>query len=184
MYTLWRLPRTVPRASRPARILWHWLLDPASLTLRLQAVCGEFRVEVLRNAWARPTLDELHTLGLRPGQRALVREVHLLCDGRPWVFARTVIPRETLSGKYRRLARLGNRSLGAVLFADKTMRRADVHVACLTPAHRLYKHTTLGLKGKPPDQFWGRRSLFYLCERPLLLSEIFLHDMRPCKLPI
>ncbi len=182
MHTLWRLPRTVPRASRPAKTLWRWLLDPASLTQRLQAVCGELRVEVLRNTWARPTLDELRTLGLRPGQRALVREVHLLCDGRPWVFARTVIPRETLGGKYRRLTQLGNRSLGAVLFADKTMRRAEVHVACLTPVHQLYTCATRSLTGKP-RQLWGRRSLFYLRERPLLLSEIFLHDMRSCSPP-
>lgn len=182
MHNLWRLPRTVSQVNRPAPALWYWLLDPASLTQRLQTVCGEFRVEVLRSSWLRPTLDELRALNLRPGQRALVREVHLLCDGRPWVFARTVIPRETLAGKYRRLTRLGNRSLGAVLFADNTMRRDQVHVARLTPAHKLYACATSSLTSRP-KHLWGRRSLFYLRERPLLLSEIFLHDMRSCSPP-
>jgi len=182
MRAIWRPSRTVPRAERPAVLLWDWLLDPASLTQRLQAVCGEFRVVVLRNTWARPTLDELRALGLRVGQRALIREVCLLCDGQPWVFARTVIPRETLAGKYRRLTRLGNRSLGAVLFADNTMRRDQVHVARLTPAHKLYACATSSLTSKP-KHLWGRRSLFYLRERPLLLSEIFLHDMRSCNPP-
>lgn len=183
MHHLWRLPRTISLANRPAAGLWRWLLDPASLTQRLQAVCNEFRVEVIRSSWARPTLDELRTLNLRLGQRALIREVHLLCDGKPWVFARTVIPRETLAGKYRRLTRLGNRSLGAVLFADTTMHRAEVHVARLTPTHKLYSCATRSLTSQP-RHLWGRRSLFYLRERPLLLSEIFLHDMRSCSPPI
>lgn len=181
MHTAWRPSRLVPRASRPA-LLWHWLLDPASLTQRLQAVCGEFHVELLQSAWARPAPDELRALGLRPGQRALVREVHLLCDGKPWVFARTIIPRATLSGKYHRLTQLGSRSLGAVLFADKGMRRAEVHIANLTSAHRLYPRATQRLARKP-HSLWGRRSLFYLRSRPLLLSEIFLHDMRSCSSP-
>lgn len=179
MRAIWHPSRAVPRTERPA-VLWDWLLDPASLTRRLQAVCGEFRVMVLRNTWARPTQDELRVLGMRMGQYALIREVCLLCDGQPWVFARTVIPRQTLGGKYRRLKRLGNRSLGAVLFADNTMRRDQVHVARLTPAHKLYACATSGLTTRP-EHLWGRRSLFYLREQPLLLSEIFLHDMRSCK---
>ncbi|MDA1107673.1 MAG: chorismate lyase [Proteobacteria bacterium] len=176
MRSIWRPSRAVSRAERPV-ILWDWLLDPASLTQRLQAVCGEFRVEVLQSAWLRPSHDELRALGLRANQRALVREVYLLCDGKPWVFARTVIPRATLSGKYRHLMRLGNRSLGAVLFSDTSMQRGEVHVAHLAPTHALYARATHRLVRKPPG-LWGRRSLFFLRDQPLLLSEIFLHDMR------
>ena len=182
MSAIWHPSRAVSRAERPA-VLWDWLLDPASLTQRLQAVCGEFRVEVLQSAWLRPSHDEIRALGLREHRRALVREVYLLCDGKPWVFARTVIPRETLSGKYRRLTRLGSRSLGAVLFSDITMRRAEVYVAQLAPTHALYARATHRLARKP-RALWGRRSLFFLRERPLLLSEIFLHDMRPCNATI
>lgn len=178
MHTTWRPSRSVPRANRPA-VLWHWLLDPASLTQRLQAVCGEFRVELLQSAWLRPSHDELRALGLRANQRALVREVYLLCDGQPWVFARTVIPRETLSGKYRRLTHLGSHSLGTVLFSDKTLRRGEVHVAHLAPTHALYTRAAHRLARKPHG-LWGRRSLFFLSDRPLLLSEIFLHDMHSC----
>ena len=181
MHTAWHPSRAVPRAKRPA-VLWDWLLDPTSLTQRLQAVCGEFRVEVLQSAWLRPAHDERRALGLRADQRALVREVFLLCDGQPWVFARTVIPRETLSGKYRRLTHLGSRSLGAVLFSDKTMRRGEVHVAQLASTHALYARAAQRLARKPPG-LWGRRSLFFLRDRPLLLSEIFLHDMNSCNTP-
>jgi chorismate lyase len=43
-------------------------------------------------------------MSLRLPLRALIREVHLLCDDRPWVFARTIIPISTLRGRERRLA--------------------------------------------------------------------------------
>ncbi len=160
----------------PASLL-DWLLDPASLTRRLQQVCGEFRVQVLNQAWARPLHDETHALSLRNGAQVFVREVLLLCDGQPRVFARTVIPRQTLSGKYRRLTRLGNKSLGAVLFADPLMRRDKLELSAITARHPLFERATHKLI-KQPSVIWGRRSLFHLNNKPLLLSEIFLHDMR------
>jgi chorismate--pyruvate lyase len=152
------------------------LLDPASLTRRLQQVCGRFRVQVYRRGWARPSLDEARALDLRAGAWAFVREVHLFCDEQPCVFARTVIPRTTLQGKYRRLTRLGNRSLGAVLFADKTLCRSDLEIAVIGERQALFTPATV-LSSVKPGKIWGRRSLFHLSNRPLLLSEIFLHDM-------
>jgi len=176
----WRTPRLVARSHIPAS-LWSWLFDSASLTRRLLEVCeGEFEVRVLRQGWQRPLRDESRELGLRAGGTVFVREVHLLCRGEPWVFARTVIPRDTLSGKYRRLTRLGNRSLGAVLFADKTMRRGELEIACLMRGHALFESAARGLAARP-QLIWGRRSLFRLSGKPLLLSEIFLHDMSSCK---
>lgn len=176
---LWRPPRVL-KSNVPAG-LWDWLLDPASLTRRLQDACdGQFRVQLLHQGWARPLADEARALKLRGGQRAVVREVYLLCRGKPCVFARTVIPRATLSGKYRRLTRLGNKSLGAVLFSDPAMRRSAVRIAALAAGQTLFEHAARGL-AKAPRLIWGRRSLFYLAGKPLLLSEIFLHDMQPCK---
>ncbi|MEW6353416.1 MAG: chorismate lyase [Pseudomonadota bacterium] len=176
---LWRPPRLF-KADTPAA-LWDWLLDSTSLTRRLQDACdGQFRVRLLHQGWARPLADEARALKLRGGRRAVVREVYLLCRGKPCVFARTVIPRATLSGKYRHLTRLGNKSLGAVLFSDPAMRRSAVRIAAIAPGQILFEHATRGL-AKPPRLIWGRRSLFHLADKPLLLSEIFLHDMQPCK---
>lgn len=139
-------------------------------------MCRRFRVQVHRQGWALPSLDEARTLDLRIGARAFVREVHLFCDEQPCVFARTVIPGTTLQGKYRRLTRLGNRSLGAVLFADKTLRRSDLEIAVIGKRQALFTPATV-LSAVKPAKIWGRRSLFHLSNRPLLLSEIFLHDM-------
>lgn len=154
-----------------------WLLDPASLTQRLIAQCrGRFRVEVLDESWARPSSDERRALGMDSTSVARIRQVRLLCDDVPWVFARTVIPYNTLQGSVRRLKLLGNRSLGEVLFADKSMVRGQLEIAGIHVGAPLYRKATRGLK-KSPAVIWGRRSVFYLSNKPLLVSEIFLADL-------
>jgi chorismate--pyruvate lyase len=151
-----------------------WLLDPASLTKRLQAACsGQFSVQVLEQGWARPMQNESLALGVRRWNYGLVRQVKLLCDNQPWVFARTVIPRSTLTGKQRHLAYLGSKPLGAVLFADSNMKRGEVEIASIVPGQQLFDLATSDLKIKP-EKIWGRRSVFYLSGKPLLVSEIFL----------
>ena len=101
--SVWRLPKRLFFSKVPQTLL-SWLLDPSSLTLRLQHACGgNFSVQVLSQHWSNPAADEARLLGLGRGERVLVRQVHLLCDGQPWVFARTVIPASTLRGRGRRL---------------------------------------------------------------------------------
>lgn len=157
----------------PARYA-AWLRDPGSLTQRVQASCvGRFRVALLHQRWQRPLRSEAHALGLRPGVRALVREVFLMCDDTPWVYACTVIPRATLTGAQRRLARLHTRPLGAVLFADPTMRRGEAQIARLSRGDCLYALATAALP-QPPAEIWARRSVFCLRDKPLLVTEAFL----------
>ena len=169
----WREGKQLPRAA-PTAVLRAWLLDSGSLTRRVQHACaGRFRVRVETQGWGRPRLDEYRALGLRIGRIALIREVHLLCDERPWVFARTIIPVTTLRGRQRRLARLGDRPLGAVLFADPHMQRGPVQVACILPGSSLYAVAMQGLKRRPAE-IWGRRSIFRLGGKPLLVSEFIL----------
>jgi chorismate--pyruvate lyase len=123
--------------------------------------------------------NESQTLQMPDGQRGTLREVQLLCGGVPWVFARTIIPYKTQTGRERRLAHLGNRPLGAVLFADKTMRRGPVEVACLQKGDAMYDQATRSLSPRPAS-IWGRRSVFYLHDKPLLVSEVFLPRIIRC----
>lgn len=169
----WLNSRQLPRGALDAR-LRDWLFDATSLTRRVREACtGRFRVRMERQDWGRPRLDEYRALALRMPRRALIREVHLLCDERPWIFARTIIPASTLRGPQRRLLRLGERPLGAVLFADPCMRRGPVEVAEIPLGHPLYVAAVQGLKGRPAV-IWGRRSVFWVNDKPLLVSEIFL----------
>lgn len=151
-----------------------WLLDATSLTQRLVARCpGQFQVQVLDEGWARPSLNESRALGMKPGTVARIRQVRLLCDGVPWVFARTIIPYSTLKGPVRRLHLLGSKPLGAVLFADTSMRRGELEIAAIGKGSALYQDAMRAQRSKPAT-IWGRRSVFYLSGKPLLVNEIFL----------
>ncbi len=166
----WRLLGVTPA-------LRAWLLDETSLTRRLQLACpGRFRVRLLSLRRARPAPGERRALNMRLGEYGLIREVHLLCGDTPWVYARTVIPQGTLSGPQRRLARLGNKPLGAALFAERSMRRDAVEIARYTRSERGYGVATAGLN-PPPAAIWGRRSVFRLRGKPLLVSEVFLPSL-------
>ena len=150
-----------------------WLFDPASLTARLKAKCPtEFRVELLSQSMRKPRLDELSALGMGEGENALVREVRLCCDDAGWVYARTVIPFSTITGAQRIYGNLGTRPLGAMLFADRTMRREDVMVTALCGDDL---PELLGLDAS--SKVWGRRSVFRVGDKPLLVSEYFLPEL-------
>ncbi len=152
-------------------------MDTSSLTARLKSACGGgFRVRVVRQGWGRPLYSEHRMLAMRRGEIAIVREVELCCDGVPWVFARTLIPAGSLRGPARRLAMLGNRPLGEVLFADPRTRRGTMQIARLLPRHPLFSVATSSLEDMP-DELWGRRTLFVLVGRPLLVNEIFLPNI-------
>jgi len=151
--------------------LWrNWLLDQGSLTQRLiDASNGAFEVRKLSQGWQRPTRTEAQCLGLKPRQLAIVREVELLCHGEPWVYARSVFPQETLTGRLRSLKKLDSRPLGALLFSDPTMQRTHFEIAALRSA-KLANYLASG-----SDNFaWGRRSLFFLDDKPILVAEVFL----------
>lgn len=150
-----------------------WLLDRGSLTLRLQRRCADFRVLRLRQVMDRPNPDERRLLHLRHGQRALVREVLLLCGDTALVFAHSVIPLHGLHGPWRGLAKLGHKPLGTTLFADPLVKRHPLTNRRLDARHPLYRavaHRQSGL----PQRIWARRSLFFLAGQPILVTEVFL----------
>ena len=152
--------------------LRSWLIDTASLTERLQRLYGRaFRVRVRGQRWLRPAFSERVALGMADHRTALVREVHLLRGAMPVVFARTVMPAEALCGSGRRLARLGNRPLGAMLFADHRIARLGLEIAQVDPRHALYTAATGRADGRA---IWGRRSVFVVGNQPILVNELFL----------
>jgi len=157
-----------------------WLLAPGSLTRLLQqASNGNFRVRLLSQSWEMPLPDEARILGIRAKHYAMVRQVQLLCNDVPWVYARTVIPRSTLIGRQRRFIHLGNQPLGAVLFADPSMQRSEVQITRLEPQMKLHHIASMGPAGTL-GTLWGRRSVFRLSKCPLLVSELFLPAIGKC----
>ena len=155
-------------------VLRSLLLDRGSLTRRLMALSSAgFHVRVDNMRWSMPRIAE--ALATRESWRrlALVREVTLMDGDRPMVYARSIIPRTVLVGRYRRLANLGQRPLGELLFSDPGVRRGDTHLLRLSPNAPLYAAAEARTPIRLPE-LWGRYTLFYIHKRPLLVTEIFL----------
>lgn len=141
----------------------EWVLDRGSLTKRLQqASNGDFQVRVQSQSTRLPSLSERNALKLGLGRWALIREVELVCCGEVWVRARSVIPISTLKGDERQLRYLGEKPLGAFLFASRSMRREQLEVSRYT--------------GKGSVSF-ARRSIFKLHQKPLLVVEHFCNPV-------
>ncbi|MDH5483976.1 MAG: chorismate lyase [Gammaproteobacteria bacterium] len=169
----WRNRRQCIDKKIPAEVQ-RWLFDSSSLTARIISRCqGNFRVHVLSQRRMTPTPDEIRVLGLRYRSQAIIRQVILYCDDTPWVYARSVIPITTLIGPLRRLANLGSRPLGEILFSDKSIVRGEVEITELKENHPHYRLTGYRAGGS----IWGRRSVFNKYRKKLLVSEFFLPGM-------
>ncbi len=171
--THWFLPTQTLRRRIDPEVL-SWLVDPGSLTRRLKAYCpGDFAVRVLDQQWVRPELSEASLLRIPSSQRVLLRQVHLLCGSELCVYARSVIPLQTLRRQHRRLLFLGDKPLGEYLFSSPTLERERIEWGRLAPGTPLHRVATAERANTTAD-VWGRRSLFRIDRKPLLVSEFFL----------
>lgn len=166
---LWRHPLALaPRDLRP------WLAARGSLTARLMAHFPEIRVSVLRQGWDQPHGDEIAIMQLpRGGTQVAVREVILASRGTPLVYAHSITARSALARGFHLLGRTGSRPLGALLFADPTIRRSPLAWRCIDARHPLYQ-SARAATGPLPPRLWARRSLFHSGRDVLLVTEVFL----------
>lgn len=203
-----REPRWSTANQRLAPPVWRpWLGLRGSLTAALRQLSNDrFHVKVLRQYWGRPQQGESQALHLDPRALCLIREVILFGNDQPWVFARSILPEQTLLGSLRRLRGLDDRPLGEILFANPRIQRGALQAARISPQHsRLptlgawvstsadepmdaghseasyneasYNETRYSASGDAP--LWGRRSVFALGRRRLLVAELFLPRF-PC----
>jgi len=177
----WNEGRSFFKNSAPKEIQ-NWLINRDSLTSLLTCACkkqqNKFSVKVISEAWEKPLLSESQLLSLKTNELSFVRQVHLYCGNMPWVYARTIIPRTTLHGELQKLTSLGTQPLGAILFANRHISRETIEIANLTKKHTMFGIATSACKtSMQTDNIWGRRSIFKISEKPLLVSEFFLPDL-------
>ena len=188
-----------------------WLTGEGSLTQRLKRASGAFEVVRLAQGRGGASSDEADCIRVTaPGQArsqwqpeqqeqrvsrrgaprrlaTLTREVLLVCDGLPTVFAHSVIDASALRGRWRWLAGLGTRPLGEALFSDPQVRRGPLRFRRLRAPDRRYRGAAAALsaRGLPvPQSLWARRSVFSAGGRQLLVTEVFLPavaSLRPAR---
>lgn len=161
---IWQTQQELPHLSP---LETAWLFDQGSLTQRLTLLSRQgFRVQPVLESWQPLRLDEADALGVAADSLGWVREVYLLGNGQPWVFARSVASHGALIQSGLDLQRLGSRSLGELLFSDQAFARGTLQ-ACRYPKHCL----------PVPDQqelCWARRSCFTRDNLAVLVAEVFL----------
>jgi len=166
--------RTISRAL-VAPPLHEWLTNHQSLTLCLQASCGQFRVQRLQQQAARCLPDEAAAIGLLKPARVMARDVVLRCDERAVVYAHTVLPMSANASQWPLFASLGNKSLGTILFNDPLVQRHALHFARLRQSHPLLQRIAkLGLLSPDVTRLYARRRVFERRGSPLLVTEVFL----------
>jgi chorismate--pyruvate lyase len=149
-----------------------WLYDENSLTKKLESLYTKFQVQVKQQLIVDSSMVGLSGYFANE-KKILLREVFLYCDETPVVFAQTEIPFSTLSHKQAQLTEIGNQSLGTILFQDINMKRGPIEVAQFTENQQL-TNLCQSLKQNCPHSLWARRSQFFLNDKPLLVSELFL----------
>jgi chorismate--pyruvate lyase len=153
----------------------HWLQAEGSLTSRLRRH-GQVQVVVqaqgVMSLWA-PEQAELQ-------QRAgYVREVVLLLEGRPAVWARSATPLNAIKGPWRAMKGLGTRPLAELLFSARYVEREPLQTMRIPSCGLLQSH--IGKQWLPLTQGtaqsgiprWARSSVFRHNGHPLRVMEAF-----------
>jgi chorismate--pyruvate lyase len=155
-----------------------WLSDPGSFMQRLKNHgITNAQIQILAEGWNAPFEEERRMLNLPISDEAWVREVSIQSDNRIWMYARTVIPQATLTGKERILQHLKTRSLGSILFSYPDMKRGEFDYFYIDQQSSWYDKIATYLT-MPNEILSARRSMFTLGDKSLLLTEVFFPEIK------
>lgn len=148
-----------------------WAQSQGSLTAHLRATCTHF--EVVRLAQGRRAASAQEAAALRMPRHAAVhaREVVLLCDGEPVVWARSAVRSVACTGPWKALKGLGTRPLAELLFQRKGAGRLAMQYTSAPPLPMRRLLGTHGAEAKVPRL--ARRSVFARAGSRLVLTEVF-----------
>ncbi|MDO9169885.1 MAG: chorismate lyase [Methylobacter sp.] len=171
---LWLENRSGIRHTLPGNVQ-SWVYEPGSLTQRLRDYYGDaISVKILLQQWNTPFLTERRLLKLHESQYSLIREVLLHADGKPLILARTIIPAKTIKVAKSNLAHLGSRPLGEVIFSYPKLERIEMDVTLIDSP--TWTQSALA-EGHINQSIWGRRTVYAIAHRQMLVSEFFLPEV-------
>lgn len=156
----------------------RWIAGEGSLTARLMSASSRFGVQRLVQTPQLPFADEWQALGLICPVPAITREVLLVCDSVPAVFAHTIVDPYRARRDWPFLRGLGNRPLGGALFVDPRVRREPFQFARLSTNHPLRQALQRVLPAfASVPMLPARRSVFRRGGGAMLVTEVFLPDL-------
>jgi chorismate--pyruvate lyase len=87
-----------------------------------------------------------------------------------------VLPSVSLRGAWCGLGKLGNRPLGASLFANPRVKRTPLEYKKLPRQHPISMRVAAHMQTSP-KALWARRSIFSLNNAKILVTEVFLEQL-------
>ena len=98
-----------------------WLLEKGPITERIRS-CSSFKLEVLKDEFA--PIDSINDdLIIKNFPTNKVREVKLFADDNEFVFARSIIPQETIHQGLSLLGNIKDKPLGDIIFSEPNISR-------------------------------------------------------------
>ena len=156
--TPWMTSRNMSRLIK-SQTIKSWLLEKGPITKRISKNY-EFELNLLKDDIASINQEERDFL-CHDDRDIKVREVILLADRSPLVYAKSLIPSATIKHGFAELGKLGRKPLGDILFEKEIFFKTNVMYA-----EFLYNENI----------FWGRKTRYLVKELPLSVMEVFLLD--------
>ena len=136
-----------------------WLSESGPITKRISAN-ENFELNLLREEIDEVDETEKKYLGNSIGD-IKVREVVLLGNKVPKVYAKSLIPVKTIKKGFSKLGSLGTKPLGDILFEKNIFNKIDVMYSSFVHEDSI---------------FWGRKTKYLVKNLPFSVMEIFLID--------
>ena len=134
-----------------------WLLESGPITKRIKKN-GSFKLHLKQDELSFIKQEDKDFIDSTSNEIKL-REVILLCNDVPIVFAQTIIPLETISKGLEQLGSLGNKPLGDILFEKDIFVRNSIVFASFT---------------NDSNTYWGRKAKYSVKGYRFSVMEIFL----------
>ncbi len=140
-----------------------WLAHVGSMTrLMRQHAQSQFELTVVREQVGMATSRECELLNITTAD-VYAREIVMLVDGAPWLYARSVFPTQVTELADKSLLELGNQPLGRLFFHSESD---------LPKEHELLQGEMFPVSVEQP--LYARRSTFSYQDLPALVQEVFL----------
>ena len=159
-----------------------WLMRPQVISTAFQLHSHDkVYVRVLEERRTMPLSDEIAYLKAHDAKLGLpwVRQVYLCSGAQPWSFARVVVPETTYLKHQQAFDTLGDKFLGEnLLYGRPNVRRDPFEYIGIDRQSPWFILAGQGMAHPLTETLlWGRRSLFWIGEDPLLVGELFFDTL-------
>lgn len=150
-------------------VMFDWLTKPYILSEAIKRVSrSAINVQLLKQQETELDAEEAAIISRT---RAVLREVFLVANNMPWVYARVIIPTDMPEPYYQKLLGLGEKPIGvSLLYNDPEITRSGFQYKLLEQFCTGEAAGHIAFAGK---NVWARRSVFTMANTPLLISEFF-----------